>query len=153
MIGIVDKHGNHKMTIISNEKLNILNAWNNAKRALGEATSVERALRAQVIEAFSTETSEMASGVENIDLGDGFDLKINHKLDYKLGDRDSVNDALDAIAKSMNGGDIIASRLVKWKPEVSITEYKLLGPIQVGIINKVLTIKPATKSIEIKKRG
>lgn len=141
------------MTILTAEKNNLLSAWNAAKQALTEATGLERELRARVIEIFSTETNEMASGIESIDLGDGFDLKINHRLDYKLGDRIEVNDALYKIAASMEGGPVVAERLVKWKPEIAISEYKLLGPIQVGLINKVLTIKPATKSIEIKKRG
>lgn len=137
-------------------KANLLEAWKTANDKARAAVMIERDLRLQVIEAFSTETNEMASGIENIDIGYGFDLKIQHKLDYKLdnaNDCEALDKALDAIETSMEGGKIIAERLVKWKPELSVSEYKLLGNEQRAMIDKVLTIKPASKSLEIKKRG
>ena len=129
-------------------------AWKTAKAELDAAQANERELRAKVIEMFSTETNEMHSGVENIDLNyDRWILKITHKLDYKLADRDAVMSALTQISTSQEGGNIIAERLVKWKPELSVSEYKLLNGGQRTIIDRVLTIKPATKSLELTQKS
>jgi hypothetical protein len=140
--------------MLSQEQTDLLASWQAAKIAAANAVMNERDLRAKVIETFSTETDEMKSGVENIDLGfDKWELKITHAVDYKLADSDAVKMALAQIAASIEGGSIIADRLVKFKPELSASEYKLLNGGQRAIINRVLTIKPASKSIEIKQRS
>lgn len=132
----------------------LLLAWKTAKQELAASVANERDLRDRVIAAFSTETNEMHSGVENVDLGfDRWILKITHKLDYKLADADAVKAALAQIATSIEGGNIIADRLVKWKPEISVSEYKLLNGGQRSAIDRVLTIKPATKSIELTQKS
>lgn len=136
------------------EQMALLSKWSAAKAAVASATTIENELRAQVIATFSTETDEMKSGVENVDLGfDKWELKITHKLNYKLGEIDAVKEALARIATSMEGGNIIADRLVKWKPEVAVSEYNLLNGGQRAIIDRVLTITPATKAIELKQRS
>jgi hypothetical protein len=140
--------------MLTNSQTDLLARWNAAKTALAVATAAEKELRAEVIKLFSTETNEMKSGVENIDLGfDKWELKITHKLNYKLADKDAVNAALASITQSMEGGRIIAERLVKWEPELSVSEYNKLDGAQRTLINKVLTITPATKAIEIKQRA
>lgn len=140
--------------MLSQEQTDLLASWQAAKTAAANAVLHERELRAKVIETFSTETDEMKSGVENIDLGfDKWELKITHAVDYKLADIDAVKMALAQIAASHEAGSFIADRLVKWKPEMSASEYKLLEGGQRTIINRVLTIKPASKSIEIKQRS
>jgi hypothetical protein len=140
--------------MLTNSQTDLLARWNAAKTALATATAAEKELRAEVIKLFSTETNEMKSGVENIDLGfDKWELKITHKLNYKLADKDAVNVALASITQSMDGGRIIAERLVKWEPELSVSEYNKLDGAQRTLINKVLTITPATKAIEIKQRA
>lgn len=137
--------------MLTNEQTDLLARWQAAKQAVVQATAIENELRAQVIATFSTETDEMKSGVENIDLGfDKWELKITHKLNYKLGDIIAVKEALGRIASSIDGGHIIADRLVKWKPEVAVSEYNLLDGGQRAIFDRVLTITPASKSIEIK---
>lgn len=137
--------------MLSEEKNALLSAWYEADKTMRAAVDAERELRLQIIETFSTETREDASGVETVSLGrDKWVLKIQHGLNYNLDkDADKVRSSLDVIAKSMEGGKIIADRLVKWKPEISVTEYKKLDREQREEINKVLTIKPKTKSIEI----
>jgi len=128
--------------------------WKAADEAKKAATAKELECRNEVIALFSTNTDDMRSGVENVDLGfDKWELKIQHKLNYKLADTDAINAALAAIAASMEGGRIIAGRLVKWKPELSVSEYNLLAGGQRVLIDKVLTITPATKAIELKQRA
>lgn len=140
--------------MLTKEKSDLIANWNAAKTALANATATERELRAQIIATFSTETDEMKSGVENIDLAyDRWQLKITHKLDYKMADPDAVKQSLSLIASSEEAGYLIADRLVKWKPEISVSEYKLLNGGQRNIIDRVLTIKPAAKSVELSQKS
>ena len=131
-------------------------AWKQADAAKDAAVANEKQLRAKIIELFSTETNEMHSGTETIDLNfDRYVLKITHKLNYSLADREAVSAALAQIAVSREdgGGNIIAERLVKWKPELSVSEYKKLDGGQRAMIDKVLTIKPASKEVELTQKS
>lgn len=144
-------------TTLSNRD-KVLADWNASKVALANLTLQERELRKMVVDIFSDAQAfpEMASGTESIDIGFGHDLKITHKLDYKLdnaNDCEELHKVLREIETSMEGGHIIAERIVKWKPELSVSEYKLLSPENKARLDRVLTIKPASKSVEIKKRG
>lgn len=128
----------------------ILTQWKDAKAKLDVYQATERALRSQVIEAFSNEPED-ASGVENVDVGWGYTLKITHKLDYNLdnaNDYEATDNALDEIEKLENG-ELLAERLVKRKLEISVSEYKKLPPAAKKIIDRVLTIKPASKRVEL----
>lgn len=135
----------------------LLTSWKNAKDALTTATLAERELRSQVIAAFSETNDEMYSGTESIDIGFGYDLKIVHNLKYTLdnsNDFEKTDKALDEIEAALGDiGELIVDRLVKRKLEISVSEYKELPPEAKKIIDRVLTIKPASKSVEIKKRG
>lgn len=127
----------------------VLDAHRTAAAELAAAKAKEANLRAEVIKLFSERANEaLASGTENVPTGYGT-LKIVHKLNYNLGNADEVDKALDAIEKSQEGGNVIAERLVKWTPELAVREYKLLTPTQKAIIDRVLTIKPGTPSIEL----
>lgn len=137
----VQANGNYRMAV--------LDAHRQAAAEAKAANEKERQLRAEVIKLFSERADDaMASGVENVATGIGT-LKITHKLNYNLGNADLVDKALDAIEKSQEGGNVIAERLVKWKPELSVREYKLLTPKQKALIDAVLTITPGAASIEI----
>jgi hypothetical protein len=116
------------------------------------ARDVELLLRRQLVEAFSTQAKPGHSGTENINVGWGYILKVVHAIDYKLDTADDsakVTEALNKIEKSMEGGNIIADRLVKWKPELSVSEYKKLGPAQKALIDGVITVKDSTPSVEL----
>lgn len=134
----------------------LLADWKAADEASKLAVEKERDLRKQVIDAFSTETNELKSGVENIDAGWGFDLKIEHKIVYKLdnaNDFEKVEDAIDQMEAFGELGEHIANSLFKRKYDVSVTEYKKLDPKYKVIIDKILTIEPASKSVKLVKRA
>jgi len=126
----------------------LLASWKEANAQLKHFRTLEGELRKQVIDAFSEQTSEMASGVENVDIGWGHTLKVTHKLEYKLDDT-KLDKALEQIEKTVEYGELLAERLVKFKPELSVSEYKKLPGDAKKIIDTVLTIKPAAKSVEI----
>lgn len=134
---------------INSAKLQKIAEWQDAKEAIAAATANERSLRNEIVELFSDIKDPDYSGTENVETPAG-QIKIVHKLNYTLGNADLVEKALDDIEKSQQGGNVIAERLVNWKPEISVREYKLLEPRQQAMIDKVLTIKPATKTIEFK---
>lgn len=133
----------------------ILGAWKEAKVIFERAQTEERRLRALVIETRSLITDENHSGTETVDIGWGTDLKIIHTLDYKLdleGDCAKVHAAIEEFEKIGNEGGFISDRLFKQKFEIAVREYKLLDPKYKVIVDKILTIKPSSKSIEIKTR-
>jgi hypothetical protein len=137
----------------NNYRAELIKNWREAAKISKLAVETERALRAEVIATYSAhaDPNDLHASMENVNLPNGELLKIQHKVDYRLdADGDLVEKQLDLIEKSQEGGNVIAERLVAWKPEISIKEYKLLNAVQKALIDKVLTIKPASKSIEIK---
>lgn len=137
---------------MTNNRDAILTEWKTWKANLDVAKAREAELRAQVIEAFSLETDELKSGIENVDIGFGYKLKIDHKVSYSL---DNANDyeltdkALDEIEAKVEHGELLVDRLVKRKLELSVSEYKKLPGDAKKIIDRVLTVKPASKSVEL----
>ena len=105
----------------------------------------ESELRKLIIERFAS-TEADKTGVENVVCGNKT-VKITHKLSYKLTQGEALHAALAAVRKNM--GDEIAARLVKYDPELSVSEFKKLPPLGQAAFNGCLTIKPAAKSVEI----
>lgn len=131
----------------------LLSSWDEAKKELSKWKEKEAQLRADVISAFS-EVDAMYSGTERVSIGrqaDGneYDVKFVHTLDYKL-NQDTVDAALDRIEK-LDNGELLAERLVKRTLELKVSEYKLLPDEARKIIDQVLTIKPASKQVEVVK--
>lgn len=122
----------------------ILN-WQESQKALAKAKEIESANRQAVIELF--EAAPDASGVKNIDLGSGYKLKATFKLNHKIsGD---VTKLLDKLEKSGDEGKFIAERLVKFKPELALTEYKNLPDKLRKIADEFITTSPALPSVEL----
>lgn len=139
-------------TTITVNKDKLLTDWKEAKALLDKIKVTESELRKQVVEAFSNDAKPGHSGTENVSLGWGYSLKIVHKLNYKLdnaNDCEKLDKVLDQIEKSMEGGSIIAERIVKWKPELSLTEYKLLNAANKALIDSVLTVTDGTPDVSL----
>lgn len=124
------------------------------KKALAALQQLEREKRATL---YTTLFPGNVDTTETLDLGNGFKLKATGSLNYRLtfstkddGDKPLQN-ALDAIEKTGNEGAFIADRLVRWKPELSVSEYKKLetaSPIK-ALIDSVLTITPGSPTLEL----
>lgn len=129
------------------EQIALLKRWDTASTELAKFKALEAELRAEVVKTFSA--PEIRKGTENFDLDAGFTLKIVKKQSYKL-DGDKVNDVLDSIEK-IGGpeGKLIADRLVKFKPELSITEYNQLPEKYSALVNSMVTISDASPTVEI----
>lgn len=124
--------------------------WQEAVKRLAFAKEAEAILRKEVLkEAFSFDSDDR-EGTENVELGNGYKLKAVFKLNRRLNNKDdAVDKVLSKIEKTGAEGQFIADRLVKWKPELSLTEYKNCPDKFKKLIDEVLTASPATPSLEL----
>ena len=140
----------------TSNKLALLQEFEKKQAALAALRAEEAELRKQVIAAWSEHAEgELFSGVENVDIGGGFDLKIEHTLDYKF-DNANGYEAVDKLIEEMDKDprmELIVDRLFKRKFDCGVTEYKNLPPEWKAKVDRVLTIKPASKSVKFHKRA
>lgn len=120
--------------------------WSAADLALAAAKVNEIILREQVVKALF---ADAPTGTNNHELPTGQTLSCVKKLNYKL-DTDATINALDTLSVTI--GIELAKRLVKWKPELSVSEYKKMSDASRAIIDVALTITPATPSLELKEK-
>ena len=125
--------------------------WQEATKVLAAAKESESALRAEVLKnAFAFNPEALREGTENVELGAGYKLKAVFKISRNFaGGQGAVEKALQKIEKNGPEGEFIAERLVKWKPELSVTEYKNLPEKFRKLIDEALTSKEATPSLEL----
>ena len=126
-------------------------AWEQAVKALAAAKDAEAALRKEVLaEAFSFDPEALREGTENFELGNGYKLKAVFKISRNLNNEgEAVDKVLAKIEKTGPEGVFIAERLVKWKPELSVTEYKKLPEKFKKLFDEVVTSKEATPALEL----
>lgn len=134
----------------------LIREWLAAKTAAASAKELEMDKRKAVVAAFFPEGAD--EGTNNIDIGGGYGLKYVRKYNYKLGPTvDEVDDLLDSIRALGNEGTFIADRLVKWTPEMSLSEYRALSAAETssdltkkikGLVDKALTITDASPELE-----
>ena len=126
----------------------LLTKWQDAKNALDAAKAIEADLRRQVMETlFNFDENELREGTENIELGNGYIAKAVFKTSYKL--TSDVDSMLDKLEEESEEGEFIAKRLVNFKPELSVSEYKKLPANLRAIANMAIVTKPAMPSFEI----
>lgn len=126
-------------------------AWEAAVKALAAAKDAEAALRKEVLaEAFAFDPEALREGTENFELGNGYKLKAVFKISRNLNnENEAVDKVLSKIEKTGPEGAFIAERLVKWKPELSVTEYKKLPEKFKKLFDEVVTSKEAMPSLEL----
>lgn len=128
--------------------------WQASKEALEKAKELEMQLRKQVVD-FAFDPNKQ-SGTENVELGNGYKLKAVKTLRYgfiknaenKL-DKAAIDKALAKIEKDGAVGELIAERLVKWTPDLSLSEYKLLNEKHKAIIDSVIVTTEGSPTLEI----
>ena len=126
-------------------------AWEAAVKALAAAKDAEAALRKEVLaEAFAFDPEALREGTENVELGAGYKLKAVFKISRNLNnENEAVDKVLSKIEKTGPEGAFIAERLVKWKPELSVSEYKKLPEKFKKLFDEVVTSKEAMPSLEL----
>lgn len=117
---------------------------------------VENLLRAEVVNRYFGK--DIVEGVNNYDLGKGYTLKVTHSYNYSLSESEKPRNgglakatsfALARIRNMGNEGAFIADRLVKWKPDLSLTEYRMLNDDFKKVIDEALTVSVAAPKVEI----
>lgn len=128
--------------------------WEKAKAAIEAAKTVEMEWRKKAV-AFAF-NPEQKSGTERIELGNGYEAKAVKKINYGFiknsenkTDKDKIEEALEKIEKLDPAGAYIADHLIKWTPELSLTEYKKLAPNLKAIIDTVIVTSEGAPTLEI----
>lgn len=126
-------------------------AWEQAVKALAAAKDAEAALRKEVLaEAFAFDPEALREGTENFELGNGYKLKAVFKISRNLNnENEAVDKVLSKIEKTGTEGAFIAERLVKWKPELSVSEYNKLPEKFKKLFDEVVTSKEAMPALEL----
>lgn len=125
----------------------VLQQWLDASAKLAEAKEAEQVLRKQVVSLFPFDPNKK-EGIEYLNLANGYKLKAQKKLNYVL-DKESIESALDLIEAEGETGKLLAERLVKWKPELSISEYRQLPEDYKKIVDKAVTTKDGMPTLEL----
>lgn len=135
----------------------LLMLWQQKKQAIEVAKEEEMDLRKYIVNRAFPKKEE---GMNTRELGNGYQLKAGIKYNYNLADNDKVEECLNHISALGNEGPFIADRLVSWKPNFLLTEYRALCEAKdkgeqyaikiLNIVNQMLTITEAAPSLEIK---
>jgi hypothetical protein len=144
-------------------RYNEIQAWLGYKANAATAVADEMTARLRVA---ATCFKSIKKGTNRQELGQGYSIKLVHTLNYTLGDKDKLNDEgrkvtvqqqaneLEAKIASLGpAAQLIAERLIRWKPELVASEYEALDPedpVQsqiITLVNEMLTVKPATPQL------
>lgn len=136
------------------ERNRLLMIWQNERQTLEIAKEREIEARTAAVEfAFD---QAVLKGTERIELGGGFIAKAVKKLNYSFVknddgkvNRNAIEKALLKIEKEGAAGELIADRLVKWNPDLSLSEYNLLSEKHKKIIDEVIITTSGTPTLEI----
>lgn len=135
----------------------LLVLWDQKKKAIEVAKEEEMELRKYIVKREFPKPDE---GMNTKELGNGYKLKAGVKYNYNLADNDTVESCLEKLSAMGASGSAIADRLVSWKPNFLLTEYRQLvedkekgsqfASTALSIIGEMLTITEAAPSLEIK---
>ena len=122
-------------------------AWHELHEQLTDLKARELQARQKVIAKYFADAK--GDGTKTTDLGRGFTLAATFRTSYSL-DPDKAREAQDKIAAQGDLGVELATRVVRWKPELRVGEFKKLPPAFERIIRKALTISSGTPSLELR---
>ena len=95
--------------------------------------------------------AKATEGVNKLQLGNGYFLKLSHKIDRKL---DVA--VLPSITEELREIGVDIDFVVERKPTLRLANYRELTAEQMQVFDKALTIKPASPELELiepKKKG
>lgn len=129
------------MAMNSKKYLDKLKDWTEASEQLAIWKAKEISLRNELFEEGFKDPEE---GVNDLELPGGWVLKATHKINRTL-DEASLPAALEKLAAHGGKPDLV----VKWKPDLSVSEYRKLTEAQAQILEEAMTIKPGTPSLKL----
>lgn len=119
-----------------------LQEWYIQKSALNKAKQEEHLKRVRIAGFYFPSPRE---GTNRIDLGLGFDLKLDHKLNYSVDEADLDNVAADKIKELQ----LPWEELFDYKPQLNIKTYRNLTDEQRLFVQSIITIKEGSPQMEI----
>lgn len=131
------------MSLTVEQKSELLQKWNEAKKGLDYYKDLEVSLRKQVTEEFFGENLKEGSG-NKIPLSDGFILQAT--VAYR---REVDNEVYHAIANDLSEQGVDLARLVTYSPKLSTSEYKKLSEEARKIFDSCVETKVGSPSIKI----
>ena len=145
------------------EKVELVKKWLADKAALVTIKDREMELRKTVSKTLFPTPKK---GTQRFEFDGGYKVKLVYKLNHKLGDAEKVDDSgikisiqkqvdniVEEIDKLGPQAELLADRLIKWTPTLSVSEYEKLDesdPIQAKIkdyIDTILTIEEASPEL------
>lgn len=126
----------------------VILAWWGAAKRLAELKQTESELRREVVELCFPSPK---IGVNKEPLGSGYVLKADVKQTYTVNKNEAVEppDYSHVQAVLAQLPPSVAASLIRWKPELSVSAYKQLTQEEQAIVNKIITIKDSTPSLEM----
>lgn len=125
-----------------------LNEWYNLQQELGKLKSKEQLLRTKI---FAGKFPNPVEGTNTFDLADGWKLKGKHTINRTVDEA-----AFKAMAEEFAKQGIATDRIVRYKPELVLSEYRSLTAEQQAQFDNALIVKPGMPGLEImlpKRRG
>lgn len=128
-----------------------LATWFKKKAQLAKLKGEEAMLRSRIFKHYFPTPTE-GSKDNKVPLNDGTgailqaDYVINRTVDEQQ--LEALREAM--FAEGSNLPQLDLAKLIKWKPELSITEYRKLSETERHTLDQALVIKPGSPQMEIK---
>ena len=119
-----------------------LQLWWQTAEQLTQLRNKEAAMRKRLAGYYFAAPNE---GVNKLDLGNGFDLVLEHKFNRSV-DEPALNSVKAADIKRLG---LPMDDLFVWKPSLVVREYRDLSAEQLKFIDALLDIKEAMPSMHI----
>jgi len=137
-----------------------LSKWYLLKKQLAEVKTAESLMRSRIAKFFFP-TPDEGTNTHPLKDGTGANLKMVHTIDRKVdeGELEALKAALAAAetdeGSNLKGVEFDFDKLIVWKPELKIAEYRKLSEAQQAIFDRVLVVKPGMPQLDITipKRG
>lgn len=137
-----------------------LSKWYLLKKQLAEVKTAESLMRSRIAKFFFP-TPDEGTNTHPLKDGTGANLKMVHTIDRKVdeGELEALREALakaeDNREDNLHGLEFDFSKLIVWKPELKIAEYRKLTDAQREVFDRVLVVKPGMPQLDITipKRG
>lgn len=122
--------------------------WAETKAELDRVKARELEQRLALIAKHFADPPE--EGTVAVDVGAGHELVATFALRYGLPNEELTRPVLDKMAKADPAGGELVKRLVKWTPELRISEWRKLPPKLAKLIAAIVKTPPATPTLELR---
>ena len=122
--------------------------WFRAKEELGRLKSKEALLRSKIFKGYFP-VPEEGTNKAPLNDGTGAEIKATHVINRSvdIGSLDALKSLV--VAPGSNLPRFKFDELIKWKPELSISEYRKLTEEERHAFDQCLVIKPGSPQLEI----